>query len=134
MATLQQQRVMVVMMAMMVGASMAIPSHVANRMIPSWWINARTKGTCSSWSDCGPQECCVRPMLATNNYCLPYNTLGQTCVASALMVDVEREIYLDNCPCVSHLTCANLHSHSVCIDPDSFDRLLLRPSPQPIQL
>ncbi|XP_071550465.1 prokineticin Bm8-d-like [Panulirus ornatus] len=124
----------VVMVAVMVLGSLAIPSRVANRMIPSWWINARTKKTCQFWSDCGPGECCVRPMLASNSYCLPYKSRGQTCDASALLVNVEKEVFFDHCPCESSLTCANIDAHSVCVDPEVLDNLTVRPSPLPIKL
>ncbi|XP_053650942.2 uncharacterized protein [Cherax quadricarinatus] len=126
--------VSVVLLMMVVGSSLAIPSRVANRMIPSWWVNARTKNTCLAWSDCGPDECCVRPMLATNTYCLPYKARGQTCDASALLVDVENEVYFDHCPCERHLTCANLHSSSVCVEPEAVHRMLLPHSPQPLKI
>ncbi|KAK8392356.1 hypothetical protein O3P69_014603 [Scylla paramamosain] len=104
----------------------AVPSKVGNRMVPSWWIGARTKRTCQRWSDCAEKECCVRPMLASRSYCFPYKTLGESCDASALLVNMEKEVFLDHCPCDLHLTCANLYlgttgksSHSVCVDPDA---------------
>ncbi|XP_045624409.1 uncharacterized protein [Procambarus clarkii] len=126
--------VWVVVAGILVGTTVGIPSRVANRMIPSWWVNARTKNTCVTWADCGPGRCCVRPMLATNSYCLPYKTRGQICDASAILVDVENEVYFDHCPCERHLNCANLHSSSVCVDPEALQQLVLSPSPQSIKL
>ncbi|XP_050720428.1 uncharacterized protein LOC127000586 [Eriocheir sinensis] len=140
---------LVVMVVMVMRGGEAIPSKVGNRMVPSWWINARSKRSCQKWSDCTEGECCARPMLATKAYCFPYKTLGASCSASALLVNMENEVFLDHCPCDVHLTCANLYlgtgaraPTSVCVDPDvAFDRTntaeteaVHRPQPFPKQV
>ncbi|XP_066985424.1 uncharacterized protein [Macrobrachium rosenbergii] len=113
-----------------------IPSRVANRMIPSWWYNAREKKLCTSWADCNQGECCARPMLSSHSYCLPFKSKGHSCDASALLLDFQNEIYFDSCPCQKQLTCANLHSSSVCVDTEALDEIIIeaRPSPQPVKL
>jgi len=120
----------------MAGGGLAIPSRVANRMIPSWWVNARSQVPCGGKSDCAPNECCVRPMLASNSYCMVYKELGESCDASALLLDMKNEVYFENCPCLSHLTCANFRVSSLCIPPDSENsehRFALMPKPVEFQ-
>ncbi|XP_037801708.1 prokineticin Bm8-d-like [Penaeus monodon] len=125
---------MVVMLGVLLGGTVAIPSRVANRMIPSWWLTARTQKSCVSWSDCNVDECCARPMLSSNSYCLPFKSEGETCDASAMLLDIHNEVFFDHCPCETHLTCAKMHSQTVCVDPASLSRMTPRPSPQPLPI
>ncbi|KAK3876142.1 hypothetical protein Pcinc_019050 [Petrolisthes cinctipes] len=106
-------------------------------MIPSWWINARAQQACAGRGDCGPDECCVRPMLAANAYCIKYSDEGHSCDPSAMLVDMENEVYFDHCPCFSHLTCVNFRYNSRCVNPDTLSLLTghrFAPVPNPVQI
>jgi len=101
---------------MAVAPDRAVPKRVANRMVPSWWSTA--KNVCWSASDCGPSECCARPMLSSKAYCMPLRTRGQVCDASPLMLSVNHGVYFSDCPCQYDLTCASLSNKAKaqCVD------------------
>ncbi|XP_037801700.1 LOW QUALITY PROTEIN: prokineticin Bm8-d-like [Penaeus monodon] len=115
----QGRKVAILLMAMAtLTAHMAeaVPKRVANRMVPSWWTTVRN--VCWSAADCNGDECCARPMLSANAYCMPLRTRGQVCDASPLMLSITSGVYFSDCPCHDNLTCAALsnNSKSQCVD------------------
>ncbi|KAK7086536.1 hypothetical protein SK128_008147 [Halocaridina rubra] len=98
-----------------------VPKRVANRMIPSWWSIARQ--ICSSSDDCEADECCTRPMLSLNFYCMPMRKRGQVCNPSPLLLNEKEELYFNDCPCQPQFSCAliNKEVHASCVDPHELE-------------
>ena len=97
-----------------------VPARVGNRMIPSWWYSGKlffiiqianspinnnrryinilnsltAKNICYAGSDCGPGECCARPMLSANSYCMPMKRRGDVCDSSPLMLYPDAKVLL----------------------------------------
>ncbi|CAG0914421.1 unnamed protein product [Notodromas monacha] len=117
-------------------AKPGIPLNV-QRFVPTWWQDVkkeqvmednsiipygdqgyRSKKTCYSKWDCGTYECCVRPMNTQMSYCMPLRPEGAFCYNASFLVDEEKQIYLNSCPCLYYYACADLETQFRCVHPD----------------
>ncbi|XP_047485611.1 uncharacterized protein LOC125036801 [Penaeus chinensis] len=98
-----------------------VPKRVANRMVPSWWFTA--KRVCYGGYDCSREECCTRPMLSSNSYCMSMRTRGQVCNTRPQLLDPENELYFNDCPCLPNFSCAALNhkTAATCVDTKSLE-------------
>ncbi|ROT81858.1 hypothetical protein C7M84_024991 [Penaeus vannamei] len=98
--------------------SPTIPSHPHLAISPLSSPHLAVRNVCWSAEDCNSDECCARPMLSANAYCMPLRTRGQVCDASPLMLSITSGVYFSDCPCHESLTCAALsnNSKSQCVD------------------
>ncbi|KAB7501515.1 hypothetical protein Anas_06606 [Armadillidium nasatum] len=79
------------------------------------------KDVCYSGSDCGEGECCARPMLSANSYCMPLKKRSDFCATIPIMLDPDEEVYFSDCPCEKHLNCVGLENRSICMNLRNFE-------------
>ncbi|XP_066967114.1 uncharacterized protein [Macrobrachium rosenbergii] len=94
----------------------AVPKRVANRMIPSWWFI--TRNICYNADDCKADECCTRPMMSLNSYCMPRRTRGQVCNSAPFLLNEKDGVYFNDCPCLAEFSCAQINKdvNPSCVD------------------
>ncbi|CAG0899466.1 unnamed protein product [Cyprideis torosa] len=89
--------------------------HVSKSLTPK--IPETRKECFSAW-DCGPYECCVRPITSQNAYCQARKKEGAFCHRASFWADKDREVYFNSCPCLDHYICADLDTQQRCAHPD----------------
>ncbi|CAL4066273.1 unnamed protein product [Meganyctiphanes norvegica] len=97
--------------------SPSVPQTIALRMVPSWWSPDLDIQECDAEGDCGKGKCCAWPLMSRRAFCKPFMDLGQPCLPYSHVINFNDKVYMNTCPCLQHLTCANVNNTSICVDP-----------------